>query len=879
MITTAQQTTNTTMTRPTKHRPKMLGSFRSLTDINPAVKKKAVPKARGETEAHTGNNGNSSMRSMKADGDDSSTSSRKVAGKKNDRSSLLAPSRPKSTSSLFKKKPASAGDDGSVVSQTSPRKSRSFTSGRKGVQRPIPEDEPLQSPKPARRGRKKELTEDGGDVVVKKVRSSSLGALNGARAKAMAQRKPPADSSDDDSSVRSNNTRPRSQRKNKFRDFENLDIATLKSVSLDGVSSHSARSFAIPRRHPSIDISTHSVQEPATATGMVRSSSHGALDSARNRKKILDSQKALQPFTLPLPKKKASDTAKKRDDSSRSSSKSPKRGRKVEADGTGKVRSSSLGTLRGAKARRKSSNGGTEQPVPSPTRTKGAKGKDASLDGSSHTVKSTRSRGRKKENESEGGKVRSSSLGTLRGAKARRQSVDKDDASAAKPTPSKGTKGKDESMDGSSHTMKSTKMRGRKKEVDAEGKVRSSSAGALRSNKAATRKKQQAENATHTKAKPFNESIASLDSIDTFSGESLDNLKASGKSAGKDKAEIAVDGSTRTTHSALTMEPDMDDDTSINANEKDAAENPEPENALQAKVAEMTSIYFEFKKKAAEVKKLKGEEDEDANETTGDVMSSCAVSARENGGRTSVVSRPSSGEPTSEVGPVSPSVSGPSVSGADTVETACIQTNSDVASLGLTVAKTKDELLAINDSISVQEQNADIVDQRMSTLKRQEEMFAAERAAFEMEKNMLAKERQTTTDERLTRILELEELLATERARFHKEKEAMKKESDELLEKERADFKKERETKQKELDSLSSGKAILEQQVEEEKQKNDDFKRVLDILSKQLESDGSVQLQTDDRLLQLAGLTDSYSELVTDDTMFEDEEEAELNDA
>jgi hypothetical protein len=143
--------------------------------------------------------------------------------------------------------------------------------------------------------------------------------------------------------------------------------------------------------------------------------------------------------------------------------KSAKRGRKKEVDGTDKVRSSSLGRLAGARARRKSVDSDDGELAIS--QAKGSKDKDASMDGSSPNMKSAKTRGRKKEVESEGngtGKVRSSSVGALRGARARRKSFDNDEDSAGKsPTraKAKGVNGKDESLDGSSHTMKPTKMR------------------------------------------------------------------------------------------------------------------------------------------------------------------------------------------------------------------------------------------------------------------------------------------------------------------------------------------------------------------------------------------------------------------------------------
>jgi hypothetical protein len=340
--------------------------------------------------------------------------------------------------------------------------------------------------------------------------------------------------------------------------------------------------------------------------------------------------------------------------------------------------------------------------------------------------------------------------------------------------------------------------------------------------------------------------------VETFAADSVQGTQKSGKSLFKHKPGTPVDDSMRPAQSA--------------------AENTEPENDLKTKVAEMTSMYFEFKKKSAEVKKL-----EDDGETTSGAILLPVVSASEGGVHTepvgSMIGHPSPGEPTSEGASASTPGVAASVSGATTAYIAGTQAT---VNLRMNVVKKKEELLAAERAIFEQERN-DAVDQRMAALKKKEEMFAAERAAFEMEKNILAKERHAITDERMTQILELEELLATERARFLKEKEAMEKEKLELLEKEREDFQKEREEKQEELESLSSEKEGLARQVEIEKQKNEDFQRVLDILSKQLENDGIVQLATDDRLLKLAGLTDSHSELITDDTMFLEDEEEDLD--
>ena len=499
-------------------------------------------------------------------------------------------------------------------------------------------------------------------------------------------------------------------------------------------------------------------------------------------------------------------------------------------------RSSSLGPLDGRGARGRNSR----------------TGKDDSMDGSSHTMKSARS-----SLSSRKAPKRSSSLGPLDGR----------GGSRARNKP-----GKTDSMDGSSHTMKSAKgARGRKpRKRRSEDDSRASVDTVSDNDESGPGYKKKAgksifeDSHRSNNVPPPKESIELHASTDTF--ESMDTFE-SVTSFGED--EVSSPENTK------TPKP---------LNEPDIAENASPANEMKTKVAEMAFMYLEFKKKASEVKQLKGEDDSshdgDDNEvgddeTTG-AMRSMAVASPQKATpgsakhafnkMRSAFEKASPGEPTSE-GATASSVSKPAVASRGPAQTG----DYDGLKLRMDVVRKREELLEAERAI-FEKEKADSVDERTLALRRKEEVFATERAAFEMEKTMFLKEKQATADERTTKISKLEELIATERAKFQKEKETTEQEHTDMLNKERAQFRKETDESKAELEEAVKAKQSLEKQLEESKQKNEDFKRVLNILSKQLEKDGNVQPQTDDHLSQLAGLTNADDEFVCDDGMFFEED-------
>jgi hypothetical protein len=164
-----------------------------------------------------------------------------------------------------------------------------------------------------------------------------------------------------------------------------------------------------------------------------------------------------------------------------------------------------------------------------------------------------------------------------------------------------------------------------------------------------------------------------------------------------------------------------------------------------------------------------------------------------------------------------------------------------VLDLRMAVVQAKEKLLAA-EVAAFEKERDNIVDLKMTALQKREESFAAERVAFEEERAAFAKEREAAVAERMATVQDLPA----------------------LLEKERAAFQKEREFHASERESLQL-------HLNTEKQKNEDYQQVLNILSTQLDSTGRVQLPHDSHLLRLSGLSNSYSELVTDDTMFMDD--------